>query len=100
MGITWGCWMHDSGLVRDGGDSGSALAGLCLYSDAMNLAMWIPKGEGKMAELFHARIVLPYLDQVTVVTNTELKDMMYPTCNHAAANAIFLSNVRPRLQRL
>jgi hypothetical protein len=33
---------------------------------------------------------------VTVVTNTELKDMSYPTGNHAAANAIFLSNVLPK----
>jgi len=38
----------------------------------------------------------PYIDQVTVITNTELKDMSYPTGNHAAANAIFLSNVRPK----
>src|SRR5262245_58082685 len=36
------------------------------------------------------------MDQVTVITNTELKDMSYPTGNHAAANATFLSNVRPK----
>ena len=30
------------------------------------------------------------------MTNTEFKDMAYPTGNHAAANAIFLSNVRPK----
>jgi hypothetical protein len=33
---------------------------------------------------------------VTVITNTELKDMSYPTGNHAASNAIFLSCVRPK----
>jgi hypothetical protein len=31
-----------------------------------------------------------------VITNTELKDMAYPTGNHAASNAIFLSNVKPK----
>jgi hypothetical protein len=63
----------------------------------MNPASWIPKTEGKLAELSPSLTALmPYLDQVTVVTNTELKDMTYPTGNHAAANAIFLSNVRPK----
>src|SRR5204863_8626738 len=38
----------------------------------------------------------PFLDQITVLTNTELKDMAYPTGNHAAAYAIFLSAVRPK----
>src|SRR5262249_51008824 len=38
----------------------------------------------------------PFRDQVNVVTNTELKDRAYPSGNHAAANAIFLSNVRPK----
>ena len=33
---------------------------------------------------------------MTVITNTELKDMAYPTGNHAAANAIFLSATRPK----
>jgi len=63
----------------------------------MNPAMWIPKTEGKMTELSPTLAsLLPYLDQVMVITNTELKDMTYPTGNHAAANAIFLSNVRPK----
>jgi len=63
----------------------------------MNPAAWIPKGDGKITELSPSLAsLMPFLEQVTVVTNTELKDMAYPTGNHAAANAIFLSNVRPK----
>jgi Protein of unknown function (DUF1552) len=63
----------------------------------MNPASWIPKDEGKLEELSPSLAALMrILDQVTVVTNTELKDMAYPTGNHAASNAIFLSNVRPK----
>jgi len=63
----------------------------------MNPKAWIPGAEGRITELSPSLASLaPYLDHVTVVTNTELKDMAYPTGNHAAANAIFLSNVRPK----
>jgi hypothetical protein len=63
----------------------------------MNRASWIPKDEGRLVDLSPSLAALmPVRDQVTVVTNTELKDMAYPTGNHAASNAIFLSNVRPK----
>ena len=63
----------------------------------MNPKAWIPAADGRITELSPSLASLtPYLDHVTVVTNTELKDMAYPTGNHAAANAIFLSNVRPK----
>jgi hypothetical protein len=63
----------------------------------MNPAAWIPQEQGKLTDLSPSLASLkPYLDNVTVVTNTELKDMAYPTGNHAASNAIFLSNVRPK----
>jgi hypothetical protein len=63
----------------------------------MNRAAWIPKADGKVSELSPSLASLtPFVDQVTVITNTELKDMAYPTGNHAAANATFLSNVRPK----
>ena len=63
----------------------------------MNPAPWIPKDEGRLSELSPSLAsLLPFRDQVTVVTNTELRDMTYPTGNHAASNAIFLSNVRPK----
>jgi hypothetical protein len=63
----------------------------------MNAAAWIPKDEGTLNEFSPTLASLkPFRENVTVVTNTELKDMAYPTGNHAAANAIFLSNVRPK----
>ena len=63
----------------------------------MNPAEWIPKGEGTITELSPSLASLaPVVDHVTVVTNTELKDMAYPTGNHAASNAIFLSATRPK----
>ena len=63
----------------------------------MNPAAWIPQEEGKLTDLSPSLASLkPYLEHITVITNTELKDMAYPTGNHAASNAIFLSNVRPK----
>jgi hypothetical protein len=63
----------------------------------MNPAPWIPKDEGKLMDLSPSlSSLMPFRDQVTVLTNTELKDMTYPTGNHAASNAIFLSNVKPK----
>src|SRR4029434_3004157 len=63
----------------------------------MSPAEWIPQGEGKLSRLSPSLAALePFLDQVTVITNTELKDMAYPTGNHAASNAIFLSAKRPK----
>jgi len=63
----------------------------------MSPAEWIPQGEGKLRSLSPSLAALePFLDQITVITNTELKDMAYPTGNHAASNAIFLSATRPK----
>jgi len=63
----------------------------------MSPSEWIPQGEGKLKSLSPSLAALePFLDQITVITNTELKDMAYPTGNHAASNAIFLSATRPK----
>jgi hypothetical protein len=63
----------------------------------MNWHDWIPKDEGRLQNMSPCLASLkPYVDQVTVLTNTELKDMAYPTGNHAASNAIFLSCTRPK----
>jgi hypothetical protein len=63
----------------------------------MSPGEWTPQGEGKLTTLSPSLASLtPFIDQVTVITNTELKDMAYPTGNHAAANAIFLSAKRPK----
>lgn len=63
----------------------------------MSPAEWIPQDVGKLSRLSPSLAALePFLDQITVITNTELKDMAYPTGNHAASNAIFLSAKRPK----
>jgi hypothetical protein len=63
----------------------------------MNPDLWIPQGVGRITDLSPSLASLtPHLNHVTVITNTELKDMSYPTGNHAASNAIFLSCVRPK----
>src|SRR6185295_17154352 len=50
----------------------------------MNPVEWTPQGEGKITSLSPSLASLqPFLDQVIVLTNTELKDMAYPTGNHA-----------------
>jgi hypothetical protein len=57
----------------------------------MNPAPWIPAAEGRITELSPSLATLmPFLDQVTVITNTELKMAASPG-NHATANSAFLS---------
>lgn len=55
-----------------------------------NIAHWTPPGEGKLTELSSSLSSLrPVVDQLTVVTNLELKNA-YPG-THATSNAAFLS---------
>jgi uncharacterized protein DUF1552 len=57
----------------------------------MNPASWIPRAEGKITELSSSlESLMPFLDQVTVISNTELKMAASPG-NHATANSAFLS---------
>ena len=57
----------------------------------MNPVPWIPKGEGRITELSPSLSSLtPYLDDLTVVTNLELRNA-YTTGNHASSNCAFLS---------
>ena len=59
----------------------------------MNPVPWIPEAEGAITELSPSLASLtPYLDHLTVVTNTELRNA-YTTGNHASSNAAFLSGV-------
>jgi hypothetical protein len=56
-----------------------------------NISMWTPRADGRITELSPTLASLtPFLDQVTVVTNLELKNA-YTTGNHATANCTFLS---------
>jgi hypothetical protein len=62
----------------------------------MNAAAWTPKAEGIITELSPSLASLaPFLDQLTVVTNLELKNA-YTTGNHASANCTFLSCARAK----
>ena len=62
----------------------------------MNAAAWTPKGEGRITELSPSLGPLtPFLDQVTVLTNLELRNA-YTTGNHASANCTFLSCARAK----
>src|SRR4030095_6437860 len=71
--------------------------GFVYFPMGMTPASWTPEGESRLTALSPSLSSLtPSLDHVTVITNTELKDMAYPTGNHAAANAIFLSAKRPK----
>jgi hypothetical protein len=57
----------------------------------MNPARWTPAGEGRILELTPSLAPLgPHLDNVTVLTNTELK-RAYGPGNHATGHAAFLS---------
>jgi hypothetical protein len=57
----------------------------------MNAAAWTPKADGQISELSPSLGPLqPFLDQITVLTNLELKNA-YTTGNHASANCAFLS---------
>jgi hypothetical protein len=57
----------------------------------MNAAAWTPRAEGRIAELSPSLAsLMPFLDQVTVLTNLELRNA-YTAGNHASANCAFLS---------
>ena len=56
-----------------------------------NISQWTPRGEGRITDLSPTLAALtPFLDQVTVLTNLELKNA-YTAGNHASANCAFLS---------
>jgi hypothetical protein len=56
-----------------------------------NWMQWAPAAEGRIAELSPSLASLvPFIDQVTVISNLELRNA-YTTGNHASANCAFLS---------
>jgi hypothetical protein len=61
-----------------------------------HLPMWKPAVDGRLAELSPSLASLtPCLDQITVLSNLELKNA-YSQGNHATANCTFLSGVRAK----
>ena len=62
----------------------------------MNPVQWIPQTEGRITELSPSLASLtPYLDDLTVVSNLELRNA-YTTGNHASSNCAFLSCMRAK----
>jgi hypothetical protein len=56
-----------------------------------NAAQWVPSADRRLTELSPSlQSLMPFLDQVTVISNLELRNA-YTTGNHASANCAFLS---------
>ena len=56
-----------------------------------NWMQWVPSAQGRITELSPSlQSLMPFLDQVTVISNLELRNA-YTTGNHASANCAFLS---------
>src|ERR1051325_10201535 len=61
------------------------------------IARWTPAQVGKLTELSPSLSALtPFIDQLTVVSNTELKNGYSPG-NHATANSAFLSAAKAKM---
>jgi hypothetical protein len=59
--------------------------------------LWIPKTEGKLTELSPILSSLtPFLNDVTVLSNLQLKNAYSGGADHATANCTFLSGVRAK----
>src|SRR5690348_7132039 len=62
-----------------------------------NIAKWKPSATGKLTELSPTLASLtPFLDQLTVIGNLDLKNAYSPG-NHATANAAFLSAAKAKM---
>ena len=62
-----------------------------------HLPKWTPAVEGKLTELSPTlKSLSPYLDQITVLSNLELKNA-YSAGNHATANSAFLSAAKAKM---
>jgi hypothetical protein len=61
------------------------------------IAQWTPQGVGRITELSPTlKVLAPFVDQLTVIRNLELKNAYSPG-NHATANSAFLSAARAKM---
>src|ERR1044071_2281939 len=61
------------------------------------IGRWTPGQEGRITELSPSlQALTPFLDQLTVVSNLELKNA-YSAGNHATANSAFLSAAKAKM---
>src|ERR1044071_2099178 len=61
------------------------------------IARWTPTNVGRITELSPSlQSLMPFLDQVTVISNLELKNA-YSAGNHATANSAFLSAAKAKM---
>ena len=69
----------------------------CAGATAGPIKYWTPAAEGQLTELSPTLSSLqPFIDQVTVLTNMELK-LAYSPGNHATANSTFLSAAKAKM---
>jgi hypothetical protein len=62
-----------------------------------NQAMWTPQGVGRLTELSPTLSTLtPFLDQLTVISNLQLKNAYSSGADHATGNCTFLAGVRAK----
>ena len=61
-----------------------------------NWMQWVPSAQGRITDLSPSlQSLMPFLDQVTVISNLELRNA-YTTGNHASSNCAFLSCSRAK----
>jgi Protein of unknown function (DUF1552) len=61
------------------------------------MSAWTPPGEGRITELSPTlKSLTPFLNQLTVISNLELKNA-YSAGNHATANSAFLSAAKAKM---
>jgi hypothetical protein len=69
----------------------------CAGATAGSIKYWTPAAEGRLSELSPTLSPLnPFIDQLTVLTNMELK-LAYSPGNHATANSTFLSAAKAKM---
>ena len=96
MGASLALPLLDAMVPRLGAATPVRRLGFVYIPMGAHLPLWKPTTEGRLTELSPSLSSLtPHLDQITVVSNLELKNA-YSQGNHATANCTFLAGVRAK----
>jgi hypothetical protein len=96
MGASLALPLLDAMVPRLGAATTVRRLGFVYIPMGAHLPLWKPATQGRLTELPPSLSSLtPHLDQITVVSNLELKNA-YSQGNHATANCTFLSGVRAK----